>query len=88
MALLLESAPAVVYSFKATGDFAPTFISENVKRVLGYCPDEYRRTPFSGGPRPSLRILPQVEAEQAKLFEEGAHTAEYRFRRRTAPIAG
>ena len=54
IALLLESAPAVVYSFKATGDFAPTFISENVKRVLGYCPDEYlKNADFWRVPRPS-----------------------------------
>ena len=51
MALLLESAPAVVYSFKATGDFAPTFISENVKRVLGYCPDAISLKAFSRASR-------------------------------------
>jgi adenylate cyclase len=38
---LLESAPAVIYSFKASGEFAPTFVSENIKPLLGYCPDEY-----------------------------------------------
>ena len=35
---LLECSPAVIYSFKATGDFAPTFVSENIKRVFGYEP--------------------------------------------------
>jgi adenylate cyclase len=30
VAVLLESAPAVIYSFKATGDYAPTFVSENI----------------------------------------------------------
>ena len=33
LALLLESAPAVIYSFKASGDYAPTFVSENIKRL-------------------------------------------------------
>ena len=32
---LLASSPAVIYSFKATGDYAPTFISQNVKDLLG-----------------------------------------------------
>ena len=41
LALLLETAPAVIYSFKASGDYAPTFVSENIKRLLGYCPDKY-----------------------------------------------
>ena len=82
MALLLESAPAVVYSFKATGDFAPTFISENVKRVLGYYPDEYLKNADFWRSRVHLEDLAAVEAEQVKLFEEGAHTAEYRFRKK------
>ena len=79
MALLLETAPAVVYSFAASGDFAPTFISENVKRVLGYCPDEYLKNADFWRSRVHPEDLPAVEAEQAKLFEKGAHTAEYRF---------
>src|SRR5262245_58354696 len=33
---LLSSSPAVIYSFKARGDFAPTFVSENIKDVFGY----------------------------------------------------
>jgi len=41
LALLLETVPSVIYSFEATGDYAPTFVSENIKRLLGYCPDEY-----------------------------------------------
>src|SRR5262245_26899948 len=39
---LLESAPSVIYSFKAKDDFAPTFVSENIKRLLGYCPEKRR----------------------------------------------
>src|SRR5215467_7503665 len=27
---LLSSSPAVIYSFKASGDFAPTFVSDNI----------------------------------------------------------
>jgi hypothetical protein len=42
---LLESAPSVIYSFKAHGDFAPTFVSENIKRLLGYCPEKYLESP-------------------------------------------
>jgi len=38
---LLSSAPAVIYSYKATGDFAPTFVSQNIRDWLGYEPEEY-----------------------------------------------
>jgi PAS domain S-box-containing protein len=82
IALLLESAPAVVYSFAATGDFAPTFISENVKRVLGYCPEEYLKNADFWRSRVHPEDLAAVEAEQCKLFEQGRHTAEYRFRKK------
>jgi PAS domain S-box-containing protein len=82
IALLLESAPAVVYSFAATGDFAPTFISENVKRVLGYCPDEYLKNADFWRSHVHPEDLAAVEAEQAKLFEHGSHIAEYRFRKK------
>jgi hypothetical protein len=34
LAQLLTSSPAVIYSFKATGDFAPTFVSENIRDRL------------------------------------------------------
>ena len=42
---LLSCAPAVIYSFKATGDFAPTFVSENIRDWLGYEPNEYLENP-------------------------------------------
>ena len=42
---LLSSSPAVVYSFKASGDFAPTFISDNIGTVFGYTPAEYLENP-------------------------------------------
>jgi PAS domain-containing protein len=43
--LLLHGAPAVVYSFEAGDNYAPTFVSENIKRVLGYEPDQYLKDP-------------------------------------------
>ena len=81
LSTLLESAPAVIYSFKASGDFAPTFVSENIKRLLGYRPDEYLKNADFWRTRVHPEDVDAVEAEQAKLFEEGWHTAEYRFRK-------
>jgi len=81
LATLLNSAPVVIYSFKATGDFAPIFVSENIKRLLGYGPDEYLKNADFWRERVHPDDLRRVESEQAKLFEEGWHTAEYRFRK-------
>jgi len=36
LAQLLSASPAVIYSFKATADFAPTFVSDNITSVFGY----------------------------------------------------
>jgi adenylate cyclase len=40
LARLLTASPAVIYSFKATGDYAPTFVSDNIVAVFGYAPVE------------------------------------------------
>jgi len=82
LSALLESAPAVIYSFKASGDYAPTFVSENIKRLLGYCPEKYLEHADFWRNNVHPEDLPSVEAEQAKLFEKGRHAAEYRFRKR------
>src|SRR5262249_28652400 len=42
---LLARSPAVIYAFKASGDYAPTFISRNVKDLLGYDREEYLESP-------------------------------------------
>ena len=81
LSTLLESAPAVIYSFKASGDFAPTFVSSNIKRQLGYSPEEYLEHADFWRTRVHPEDIDAVEAEQAKLFEAGRHTAEYRFRK-------
>ncbi len=79
LALLLETAPAVIYSFKASGDYAPTFVSENIKRLLGYCPDKYLKNANFWRARVHPDDLRQVEAEQVKVFEKDRHSAEYRW---------
>jgi len=45
LAQLLSASPAVIYSFKATADFAPTFVSDNITSVFGYTPAEYLADP-------------------------------------------
>jgi adenylate cyclase len=82
LALLLDTAPSVIYSFKASGDYAPTFVSENIKRLLGYCPDEYLKNADFWRARVHPDDILSVEAEQALLFEQGRHAAEYRFRKK------
>jgi adenylate cyclase len=76
---LLSSAPAVIYSYKATGDFAPIIISENIKNVLGYEPSEYLQNADFWRSRVHPDDLARVEAESTNLYKNGRHTVEYRF---------
>ena len=80
---LLASSPAVIYSFKATGDFAPTFVSQNIKDLLGYEPREYLESPaFWREPRPSRRPAAGRGRVSPDSSRTGATRVEYRFRKK------
>ncbi len=80
--LLLGAAPVVVYSFAASGDFAPTFVSASLQHLLGYNPDEYLKHADFWRSHVHPEDLPEVEAKQVELFRSGEHLAEYRFRKK------
>lgn len=79
LAQLLASSPAVIYSYKATGDFAPIFISENIRDLLGYEPQEYLENPDFWWRCVHPDDVAAVEAQSVQLFKKGRHTVEYRF---------
>ena len=78
----MSSSPAVIYSFKASGDFAPTFVSDNIATVLGYTPAEYLENSSFWRDRVHPDDLARVEEAIAKFFHNGTQSVEYRFRRR------
>ncbi|MEE9157168.1 MAG: PAS domain-containing protein, partial [Gammaproteobacteria bacterium] len=83
---ILASSPAVLYSFEARGDYAPTFISENVREVFGYEPSEYLedRNFVSDRIHPddAARLGGDLGGDLSRLFKKGYLTNEYRFRRK------
>lgn len=76
---LLSNAPIMTYGFQASGDFQPTFISENIKNIIGYDSEEY----LADNKFTSRRVHPddakRVQGEVAKLFELGHLVIEYRL---------
>jgi PAS domain S-box-containing protein len=78
---LVSASPAVIYSFKATGDYAPTFVSENIREFLGYELSDYLENPNFWRERVHPEDLAGVEDEITSLFSNGMHGLEYRFRR-------
>ncbi|MGI8852485.1 MAG: PAS domain-containing protein [Methyloceanibacter sp.] len=85
---LLDASPAVIYSFKARDDYAPIFVSENIKRLLGYRPDEYLKDAdfwrSRVHPDTSCRSRPNRRCCSSKIIMR-RNTASAR---RTAPFAG
>ena len=79
---LLGASPAVIYSFEAKGDFSPTFVSDNIKRLFGYAAREYLDDPNFWRERVHPDDLARIEKEVSGLFERGQHAIEYRFRRK------
>ena len=82
LSALLGAAPAVIYSFVASGDFAPTFVSDNLQGMLGYRPEEYLRDANFWRMHVHPEDLAGIEVEQVQLFEKGQHLTEYRFRKK------
>jgi adenylate cyclase len=77
---LLNSSPAVLYSFEATGNNSPTFISDNVRSLFGYEPREYLEGPTFWLERVHPDDISGVLIDFDRLFEVGHHRQEYRFR--------
>lgn len=79
---LVAASPAVIYTTQATGDFACTFVSENLKSTMGYAPWEMREDNRFWLKRLHPEDAARVFEDLAKLIERGGGTIEYRFRHR------
>jgi PAS domain S-box-containing protein len=76
---LLTANPAMIYSAEPGGDYAATFISENIKTQLGYEPQEILDNPKFWADHIHPEDTPRVFAGLPRLFEQGSLAHEYRF---------
>ena len=76
---LLASSPAVIYSFAATGDYHPTFVSGNIGPVLGYEPYVYMTTADFWRSRVHPDDYASVMEKINELWSVGRVSVEYRF---------
>ena len=79
---LLTSSPSIICSFQAEGQNAPTFISENVRELLGYEPGEYLAGPEFWLERIHPDDHARIMSEFPKVLATGHNVLEYRFRRK------
>jgi len=79
---LVAASPAVIYTTKATDDFACTFVSENLLTTMGYAPWEMRDDPKFWSKRVHPDDAPAIFSSMYTLVGKGGGTIEYRFRHR------
>ena len=79
---LLTVTPGIVYTTKASGDYACTFVSENVDPIMGFSPWEMLEDPKFWSsrlhPEDAKRVLDEIDP----LIKQGGGSVEYRFRHR------
>ncbi|HIK10553.1 MAG TPA: PAS domain S-box protein [Oscillatoriaceae cyanobacterium M33_DOE_052] len=76
---LLASSPAVIYSGKADGNWAATFMSENVLGMTGYEAQSFLADAGFWFSHIHPEDAPTVAAEISHLLERGSHNIEYRW---------
>ena len=79
---LLAVSPAIIYTTKASGDFTCTFVSQNLRAIMGYSPEEMTTDPKCWPGHLHPEDAPRVFEEMRPLIERGGGTVEYRFRHR------
>jgi PAS domain S-box-containing protein len=79
---LVAASPAVIYTTQAAGDYACTYVSENLLSTMGYAPWEMREDTRFWSKRLHPQDAGRVFGEMPALIERGGGTLEYRFRHR------
>src|SRR5262245_8442971 len=77
---LLTVSPAIVYTTQASGNFSCTFVSENLRAIMGYSPEEMTTDPKSWPDHLHAEDAPRVFERLPSLVEKGGGSLEYRFR--------
>lgn len=79
---ILSSSPAIIYTCRADDDYSATFVSDNFSQRFGYGAHEFLNQPnfWRNNIHPEDRD--RVFADYGRLFENGYHVHEYRFRKK------
>ena len=77
--LILALSPAVIYTCRPDGDYGATFISENIRKQLGYEPSDFIGDPGFWASKIHPEDRSRVFECLPKLFRTGNHAHEYRF---------
>ncbi|MEE8224318.1 MAG: PAS domain S-box protein, partial [candidate division NC10 bacterium] len=79
---LFPLSSAIIYTTQVSGDYACTFVSENLCAILGYPPEEMVTDPKFWGTRLHPEDAPRVLDDVFPLIDKGGGTLEYRIQHR------
>ncbi|GAF85408.1 unnamed protein product, partial [marine sediment metagenome] len=82
LGFVLSSTPVVIYARKASDDHPVTFISENVRTLLGYDPEEFIENTSFWADHIHVEDRSDDPDWVEHLFERGSASYEYRFLRK------
>ena len=77
---LVNASPIAMFTCKAGGDFAATFVTEGVRTLWGYEPEDFLQQPGFWADRIHPEDVSAVYGHLARVLERGAHRYDYRFR--------
>ncbi len=80
LSIIQQSLPVATYTCKAGGDYAATYISDNVTALTGYCPKDFTSSSSFWADRVHPDDTARLFAEIGRVFERGYHEHEYRWR--------
>jgi len=77
---LLNASPIAMFVCNAGGDFATEFVTEGVRTLWGYEPEDFLRQRGFWGDRVHPEDIAAAHGHLAQAMEHGAHSCDYRFR--------
>jgi PAS domain S-box-containing protein len=77
---ILDVLPVAIYTCEPAGVYRATFISENVRMIMGYEPQEFLDDPGFWADCIHPEDVARVFAELSSLFDKDHYSHEYRFR--------
>lgn len=79
LSFLLSRTSAAIFTSKASGDFAFTFVTDSVENLLGYSAAEFLNTPGFWTSHMHPEDVKRFQELKPSLFVEGSLLFEYRF---------
>ncbi|MFB2917324.1 PAS domain-containing protein [Aerosakkonema funiforme] len=76
---VLSSTPAAIYTCQLNPNYGATFISDNIRTLMGYTSEEFLSSSEFWADHINPEDAPRIFAELSHVFERGHNISEYRF---------